>query len=189
MGDTELLEKLNATKKALIANSKDAHFAKSMIEDLLSIKGQLTIKPLALDCGKVIDELKGDVFRITLTDKGVLYHEYGGYSVFATPNITGVYENLSDLVANKEENNKLEGEEKEKLETSVAVLLDVINTPKLALQDAELTFDVANLIVKYLVKKYDELMSQSLNDETVEADEEFKKASIALEQLKGSLKE
>ena len=109
-----LKERLDEVKKQLRTNAKDVHFFDKLIDEALSLKGQMTIEPIVLDCGKEEDEWMGDTFRITLTNKGILYHEYGGYSVFVTPQIISLYETLYDLVVNKEKYAELKGEEDRK---------------------------------------------------------------------------
>lgn len=181
-----LKERLDELKRQIKMNSKDAHFADKLIGDLLSVKGQMMVEPIELDCGQKVDEFKGDTHRITLTDKGVLYHEYGGYSVFATPNNTAIYETLASIVNEKSENAKLIGEEKEKFDLIMSAVGYCLAVPKIAFSDADLTFDVAKMVIEYIRKQYDALMERPLQEETVKEDEEFKKASLAIEELKAS---
>lgn len=183
-----LKEKLATVVEQIKTNSKDAHFANKLIDDLLSLKGQLDIEPTELDCGKKVNELKGDTYRITLTDRGILYHEYGGYNIFVTPNIGAIYQTLADMVVNQEENAKLEGEAKENLDLLMSSVGWVLQAPKIALSDAQLTIDIATMVIKNINERYEELSKQELQAETIEEDEEFRQAALAMEEFKKEAK-
>lgn len=184
-----LKERLDDLVKQIKVNSKDAHFADKLIGDLLSVKGQMGVEPIALDCGKEVDEWRGETFRITLTDKGVLYHEYGGYSVFVTPNNTALYDVLADLVENKEEYAELEGEKKENFESLLAIIAYNVSLPRIAFMDKDFPQEIALKTIEFLRKMYDDLMNKELQDETPKEDAEFKEATLALEDLKQSAKD
>lgn len=179
-----LKERLNDVKRQLRTNAKDVHFFDKLIDEALSIKGQMGVEPMELDCGKKEDEYKGETYRITLTNKGVLYHEYGGYNIFVTPNNTALYETLADMVINKEENAKAEGEAKERLELMMSAVGYCLTLPKIAFTDAEFAFEIATKVIEHIRRKYDELMSEELQEETPKEDEEFKNATLGIENLK-----
>ena len=189
MEKKELKERLNEVKKQLRTNAKDVHFFDKLIDEALSIKGQMGVDPIALDCGKEQDEWKGETFRITLTDKGVLYHEYGGYSVFVTPNNEALYDVLSDLVVNKDEYAKLEGENKENFESLLTIIAYNLSLPRIAFLDRDFPQEIAIKTMEFLRKMYEELMDKELQEETPKEDEAFKEATLALEELKASLDE
>ena len=109
----KLNEKIRSLKKQIETNSKDAHFAKALVDELLTTKSQLCIEPIELNVGKKIDEFRGETFTIVKTNRGCLYHEYGGYSIFATPAQNALYTTLVDYIDNKEIYSTLKGEEKE----------------------------------------------------------------------------
>lgn len=184
-----LKERLDDLIKQIKLNSKDAHFADKLIGDLLSVKGQMSVEPIALDCGKEVDEWRGETFRITLTDRGVLYHEYGGYSVFVTPNNTALYDILADLVENKDEYAELEGEKKENFESLLAIIAYNVSLPRIAFMDKDFPQEIALKTIEFLRKMYDDLMNKELQEETVEEDNQFKEATLALEDLKEIAKE
>ena len=184
-----LKERLDELVKQIKVNSKDAHFADKLIGDLLSVKGQMGVEPIALDCGKEEDEWRGETFRITLTDKGVLYHEYGGYSVFVTPNNVALYEVLSDLVINKEEYATLEGESKENFESLLSIIAYNVSLPRIAFLDKDFPQEIAIKTIEFLRNMYEDLMNKELQDETPKEDAEFKEATLALEDLKEAAKD
>lgn len=189
MDKKTLKERLKDVKNQLRTNAKDVYFFDKLIDEALSIKGQMGIEPMELDCGRKIDEFKGEIYRITLTDKGVLYHEYGGYSIFATPRTKALYDTLVDVVTNKDEYAKAKGEEKERLELTLSAVGYCLAVPRLAFTDVDLTFDIAGKVVDFIKSKYDTLMNEPLKDETPIENSHFEEATIALENLKEVAKE
>lgn len=184
-----LKERLADVKKQLRTNAKDVHFFDKLMDEALSLKGQMGVEPIVLDCGKEEDEWAGKTFRITLTDKGVLYHEYGGYSVFVTPNNTALYDVLSDLVVNKEEYAKLEGEKKANFEALLTIIAYNLSIPRISFMDKDFPQEIAIRTMQFLQKMYEDLMEEPLQDETPNADAEFKEATLAVEELKESMEE
>ena len=189
MDKKELKERLNEVKNQLRTNAKDMHFFDKLIDEALSLKGQMGVDPIALDCGKEEDEWKGETFRITLTNKGVLYHEYGGYSVFVTPNNEALYNALADLVINKDEYANLEGESKENFEALLTIIAYNLSLPRISFLDREFPQEIAIRTMEFIRKMYDDLMNKELQEETPKEDAEFKAATEALEELKEGLKE
>lgn len=188
MDKKELQKKLNDIKAQIKANSKDAHFADTLIEELLTTKARIGVEPIELNVGKRLDAFAGETFEMVKTDRGALYHEYGGYSVFVDNRNTALYETLCDLIDNKEEYNKLEGEEKERLESHIQAISYCLGVPKICFTDAEFTYDIATRVVQFIRSKYEEAMQQPLQEETVELDREFEDATLALEAIKDEIK-
>ena len=176
--------KLKECKEQLKANSKDAHFAGNLIDRMLSYKGQLGVEPVELDCGKKVDEWSGETFRLTKTDKGILYHQFGGFSIFVTPNNKALYETLCDYVDNREEYSKLEGELKEQFELQLSAVTYCLSVPLFCFTDSEFTYKIATDVIDYLKSTFDSLMEQPLQEETPLKDAEFKEATLGLEALK-----
>lgn len=187
MDKKELKERLDGVKNQLRTNAKDVHFFDKLIDEALSLKGQMSVEPIALDCGKAENEWFGETFRITLTNKGVLYHEYGGYSVFVTPNNEALYDVLSDLVVNKDEYAELEGEKKENFESLLTIIAYNLSLPRISFMDRDFPQEIAIKTMEFLRKMYEELMNKELQEETPNEDAEFKDATLALEELKESL--
>lgn len=179
-----LKERLEDVKKQLRTNAKDVHFFDKLIDEALSLKGQMGVEPIALDCGKETDEWAGNTFRITLTDKGVLYHEYGGYSVFVTPKNAALYDALSDLVENKDVYAKLEGESKENFETLLTIIAYNLSLPRISFMDREFPQEIAIRTMEFLTKLYEDLMNKELMEETVEKDREFREEMETIEAFK-----
>lgn len=176
--------KLKECKEQLKANSKDAHFASNLIDRMLSYKGQLGVEPIELDCGKKIDEWSGETFRLTKTDKGILYHQFGGYSIFVTPNNKALYETLCDYIDHKEEYEKLEGELKEQFDLQLSAITYCLSVPLYVFSDSKFTFKIAIDVIDFLKSTFNSLMNEPLKEETPLEDAEFKEATLGLEALK-----
>lgn len=183
-----LKERLADVKKQLRTNAKDVHFFDKLIDEALSLKGQMGVDPIALDCGKEEDEWAGDTFRITLTNKGVLYHEYGGYSVFVTPNNTSLYDVLSDLVVNKDEYAKLEGEQAENFKALLTIIAYNLSIPRISFMDKDFPQEIAIKTMQFLQKMYEDLANKELQEETPKEDAQFKEATMAIEEINETIK-
>lgn len=187
MEKTTLTKQLAEAKKQLRENSTDERLFEKLFDEALSLKGQMCVEPLVLDCGREEDEWSGDTFRITLTDKGVLYHEYGGYSVFTTPRHLALYEVLADLVKNKKKYDSLEGEEKDNLRFILAVITYNLSLPRISFLDRDFALEMADKTCGFINEMCDNLMKQELQEETTEEDEAFKDSAMAIEDVKQKL--
>lgn len=185
-----LKEKLSEIKKKIKANSKEAKFATQLVEELLLTQRMIDKEPLhTYDLGAEIDRLEGQTFYIAKHEKGALYHVYNSYDLVVQPSQLALYDTLVSLVENKEANEKLVGEEKENFENYMSVVSYILSTPAYALSDAELSVEIATVIVNHLNKWYDKLMNQPLQEETPKEDQEFKEAALAVEEVKDALKD
>lgn len=187
-------EDINKTVKELKAkikaNSKDAHFADTLIEELLTAKARMGVEPIELNVGKRIDSWKGETFEIVKTDRGCLYHEYGGYNIFVTfDNNTALYSTLCDYVDNRRFYDTLDEEEKERYELTLQAVAYCLSVPKFCFTDAAFTFDLASMVVKFLREQYEKYIDEPLQEETIEEDKEFEQAVKAVENIKDIAKE
>lgn len=154
-------------------------------------KVEKVVEPIVLDCGKAIEGkvFKGETFELSKTNKGICYHIFGGYSIFVTHNNIALYETLDDLIENQETYNKLTGQEREDFDLHLSALTYVLDVPLFAFSNAEFTYEIAEKVVKFLQKTYDDAMSQPLQEETVQEDQEFKDAVLGMENIKEALNE
>lgn len=154
-------------------------------------KVEKIVEPILLDCGKAAEGkcFKGETFELTKTNKGILYHVFGGYSIFVTPNNVALYETLDDLIEHQESYNKFEGKEREDFGLNLSAISYVLDIPLFVFSSAELTFDLATKVIQFLQKTYDEAMQKPLQEETVQEDQEFKDAVLGMENIKEALNE
>lgn len=186
----EHLKKIQELKTKIKNNSKDARFTGSLINELLLEQKQLSIEPLnTYDLGVELDRLEGDTFYIAKHERGALYHARNNYELVVQPSNTSLYETLIDLVDNKDKYNAYVGEEKETFDSFISAFAYILNLPTFVFSDVTFMFDVAKLIVTFLREKYDALMEEPLQEETIQEDVEFKQATLAMEELKQASKE
>lgn len=190
MERNELKDKLVELKKKIKANSKEAKFATQLVEELLLTQRMIDKEPLhTYDLGAEIDRLEGQTFYIAKHEKGALYHVYNSFDLVVQPSQLALYETLVSLVENKEANAKLVGEEKENFENYMNIVGYVLAVPAYALGDGKLSVEIATLVVKHMNETYEKLMNQPLQEETPKEDQEFKEATLAVEEAKEALKD
>lgn len=190
MERSELKEKLSELKKKIKANSKEAKFATQLVEELLLTQRMIDKEPLhTYDLGAEIDRLEGQTFYIAKHEKGALYHVYNSFDLVVQPSQLALYETLVSLVENKEANAKLVGEEKENFENYMNIVGYVLAVPAYALGDGKLSVEIATLVVKHMNETCEKLMNQPLQEETPKEDQEFKEATLAVEEVKEALKD
>lgn len=190
MERSELKEKLSELKKKIKANSKEAKFATQLVEELLLTQRMIDKEPLhTYDLGAEIDRLEGQTFYIAKHEKGALYHVYNSFDLVVQPSQLALYETLVSLVENKEANAKLVGEEKENFERYMNIVSYILAVPAYALGDGKLSVEIATLVVKHMNETFKKLMNQPLQEETQKEDQEFKEATLAIEEVKESLKD
>ena len=190
MERSELKDKLVELKKKIKANSKEAKFATELVEELLLTQRMIDKEPLhTYDLGAEIDRLEGQTFYIAKHEKGALYHVYNSFDLVVQPSQLALYETLVSLVENKEANAKLIGEEKENFENYMNIVGYVLAVPAYAFGDGKLSVEIATLVVKHMNETYKKLMSQPLQEETPKEDQEFKDATLAVEEVKEALKD
>lgn len=185
-----LKERLDEVKNNLITNSKDAHWAKNAIDELLSLKGQLEHEPtlVYLPVKDVENKLEGGTFEMSIMKDGTaVYHTYGGLTVVAKPNLTSLAGTIAEYVGSQEYVSTLNEEEKELFDLDLSAFGYIMSLPMFAFSNKEFTYSIASNIVEFLRKSADELLDEELHEETsedVEMNERFKDASLALEEMK-----
>lgn len=186
-----LKQKLEETKAKIKSNSKDAHFADSLISDLLSIKGQLEHEPTLVHIteASIIDRFDGANFEMCITKDGTaVYRTRGGYTIVADYGLSSLNKTISDFITLSKNEVKLSDSEME------AVLLDldanahVLNIPMLAFSDLDFKFELAKMVINFLRDTYDKAMNAPLQDETPEENKVFKDGITAIHNTVDELK-
>lgn len=193
MDKKELNKKLNDVKKKIKANSKDAHFAEALIDEALSLKGQLGIEPtiVHIPTEDVVKTLKGGTFEMSLTKQGdIIYHVYGGYTLIADgQRMRSLANTLTEYIMHEEIEKKLTDEEKEAFLNDMEATTHVLNIPMIAFGDIDLKYELATVVVRYLRELYQAALDADLQEETREQDVVFEDATKALEDIKNAVKE
>lgn len=193
MDKKELTKKLNDVKKRIKANSKDVHFAETLIDEVLSLKGQLGIEPtiVHIPTDDVVKTLKGDTFEMSLTKHGdAIYHVYGGYTLIADgQRMLSLANTIADYIINQDLVKDLDDKERELYDLDLSATAYVLNIPMFAFSDPDLKYDLASKIVSWFRETYEKTMEQPLQEETREQDVAFEDAAKAIDKLKKDVKE
>lgn len=191
--DKETLKtKLDEVKAKIKVNSKDAHFADMLIDELLSLKGQLGIEPtlVHIPTADVVKSLKGNTFEMSLTKQGdAVYHVYGGYTIVADgARMHSLAKTIADYIENQDLAKDLDEKERELYELDLSATAYILNIPMLAFCDQDLKVDLASRIIQWLRESYEKALSKPLQEETPQADAVFEDAAKALGDLEKETK-
>lgn len=193
MENKELQGKLEEVKTLIIKNSKDAHWAKNAISELLSLKGMLDLQPLQCeDIGEVIDSFEGNTFILRKHQYGVSYHQYNSMDVRIRANITSAYDFICSFIDYKDEYKNLSEEEKAAFDITLSAIGYILSIPTYVFIDETFFFDLAASVVKFLREKTEEALDTPLKEETgedLEKNELFKEAVLGMEELAESTKD
>ena len=184
MEKKKLENKLKEIQKGMLQNAKDSESMKLAIDELLSIKGQLDVKPLAFNVGDKIDSYADNTFDIVKTTEGAYFKTHGGFMVFARQNLTSLYSTLVEVINSKNTDMSLSDEEKESLESYLSIILYICTLPMYAFSDIEFAISMASQIVEHQRKVYDKLMSEPLKEEELEKNEAFREAIKSMDNIK-----
>lgn len=147
---------------------------------------QKNINDSALYCGRSIEGqvFKGETFEIQKTERGILYHCYGGYSIFVTPNNKALYQTLNEFIDIETGVVTLNEEESKDFELATSAITYILNAPRIAFSDQGFTFDLATFLVQYLQQIADESGKAPLQYENAEENSQFEEAMVAIAELK-----
>ena len=192
MDKKELQKELADIKAKIKANSTDAHFADTLIAELLSIKGQIDHEPtiVHIPLSDVDDKLEGETFAIySLKSGDVAYHLKGGYTLIASNRFFSLNDALRGYVANQHIiDTELNAEDKELYENDLWASTYLLNLPTIAFGDLEFKYKIVNRIIEYLEELQNKLLVDAeLQDETPKENKEFEDATMALENLKSEI--
>ena len=134
--------------------------------------------------GKELGRFEGETFYIAEHEHGVLYHVYNSMDVIIRKGAVSGYEMLADYVRNKEEYEHLTGKEKEMFDLNLSAITYLLNAPTFVFSSAELTYEIATSIVKFLNDTWENANSQPMQKETVEEDMAFESAVMAMENIR-----
>lgn len=185
--DEQLNQKLKEAKAKIVANSKDAHFAESLINELVGLQKQADIEPVELivPTADVEHEYRIDeVTTLYKTTKGYLY-KHGNLSCVWIPfGVNTLWQAINELAGllGKEERTEEEG-------VMVSMVNRMLQWHTVAFMDAEALIDSANASVKILgdaIRRWESHVSAKETAKDVKANTEFIQASNALEDMANS---
>lgn len=187
-----LKQKLEETKARIKSNSKDAHFADSLISDLLSIKGQLEHVPSLefIPLEAIEDEFSHGPFYIAkLNDNRMLYKVYGGYTIICDVRMRALYETIGGLLNIYNDQSVLDGADKEDTKLALEALGFILSAPMYACADEELAMKIATAVVEYVGKTQDDSLNAELQSDDRETNTDLRDAIQVGSELSEGLKQ
>lgn len=177
--EKRLQESLEQKRKILLANSKDAHFAGKLIDEILSLKGQLDVEPVELEVRTkdVIKEYDFDTFVFKVCRSGVLFETKGGFSTFVHARCKSLYNNITEVLQVYENTDKLDDEQKKILNQYLAAWSHTFQMPVGASLSENVLFETATKFLEVYMREAEALMAREGNtdattEEIVEAAEQ-----------------
>lgn len=185
-----LRQKLEETKAKIKSNSKDAHFADSLISDLLSIKGQLEHKPTLVHVAEedVVDRFDGQHFEMCVTKDGTaVYRTRGGYAIVADYGLTNLNGTIRNFITLSKKEATYSADEMEAILLELDANAHVLNIPMIAFSDLNYKFELAKMAIGFLRDTYEKAMQSPLQDETPDENKTFKDGVMAINDVVSEL--
>lgn len=175
MEKQELKSKIDEVVNQIKTNSKDAKFADSLIDKLLSLKGQLDVEPMRMYIPEkdVIKEYDNDSIRFVRCKSGILFQAKGGFSVFVKPTMKALYQHLEGLLDMKDNFDSLTEEQKEGYGTSYFYTTVLMQVMLFAVFDAQMFVDLSNDVIKRYEEFNQRYKDIPLQEETHKENAEF----------------
>lgn len=185
----EIRKKIDEVKNLIKANSKNAHHAEKLIDELLSLdrekRHEATLVHIPMD--NVSKTFKGDTFELCYTKQGeAVYRTFGGYTIICSSMfnaLNATIENAIDYL-NGEIQEELTDEQKQLIEDDITATSWVLNLPLHACSDLEFKYDLTNKFIEFIAKLKEKINKDELQEETYEEDAQFKEAMIGMENVK-----
>lgn len=188
-----LNEELDKQIATLKTQCKDAAFFDSIIDKILSLKGQIDTEAVRLIVKEkdVLREYKGDTFYIAITKQGVLLHTYGGYSVFVSSrNYNILYEALAYIVDDMDDALANATDEVRKaIENDMMAKIHILLAPTWCFSSVEATYEIATKVVHELNAMVERAEELPLQEEDDKANADFEDAVMASELIGKRLEE
>lgn len=183
--EEQLQQKLKEVKAKIKTNSKDAHFADALIDELVGLQKQADIEPVELivPCAEVEHAYQiDDVTTLIKTAKGYLY-KHGNLSYIWVPfGLNTLWQTMNEIdeILGKEERTEEE-------DVTISMINRMMQWHTVAFYDAETLVDSANASVKILndtLARYKERISTKETEGDIKSNVEFSNASDAIDSLK-----
>lgn len=187
--ETENQENLQKTFKSKIQKLKmlcnDVHHAEKLINDIISIKGQLDIKPtlVYLQIDDIVKEYDFGHFKLILM-KNCIVVKLAGFEMVVHPMQQTLYGQLKFIINTHENNSELSDEEKDAFSVFFNATMSIIMTPLICFCNDKFWLDIATYIAKKQNDFFTEILETPLQDETPEEDTEFNNVVSAIEDFK-----
>lgn len=190
-----LNERLNELIRQIRLNSKDAHFAEKLTDELMSVHRQkLQEKKYVFEIGAEEYKIERGSFYIAKHEGGILFHIYNSFDLVIPASSQSLYGTLlSVLEEHKNEYNSFSEEEKIDHDTYIEVIGIILSMPLTIFTDTEFAINIATQVMQRIDMRVRQAIEAPLQDETLEEDIQFRDNIIASEnareELRGGLEE
>lgn len=182
--EKQLQEKLKEAKAKIVANSKDAHFANALIDELVGLQKQADIEPVELivPCAEVEHKHQiDDVTVLIKTVRGYLYKHGETTCIYVPFGLNRLYETMVEF---DELLSKPERTDDEDL--VISMIQRMLQWHTVAFYDAESLVDSATAsatILNGIIERHSLSESTSETEEDIKANTEFEQERKAVEEL------
>lgn len=178
MSKETLKKDLKKTITLIKNNSKDAKFADTLIDKLLSVKGQLGIEPTLyhVEVNDIIREKDFESYKIIQTKNEAIFKTYGGYSVIVNPRMNVLYGFLNEVLNLEDNKEELSGEHKANLDGINQILQFIMLIPTYAFSSDDYMFKFASFAKDILQESLEEAINAELPNDDEQANQEYKES-------------
>lgn len=182
MEKKELKNQLDEVVAQIKNNSKDAKFADSLVDKLLSLKGQMMIEPtrIRIEEKDVVKEYDNDAVRFVRCKDCIIFQAKGGMSVVIKPTMTALFEHLTVLLDMKDRYEELDEEGKKSYELLYSATVWMLEVPIFATCSDEMFFGVVNDVLARFNRFTETELNKDLQEETPQENAEFENMNNVL---------
>lgn len=176
--EQNLKKKLQEKTKQLVGISKDAHFAETLIEEILTLKAQLDVEAteFCVRSKDVLEEYDLDSVKFTICNNGIVFHAKSGYTTFIEPRCKALFGELLEIIREKKRINSLSDDEKSELdeeqidaiEQTFAAWVHILEMPVASSISPIILFKVATEFLKVFNEETTRILETPLAAETAE---------------------
>ena len=174
-GKAKLKSKLDEKIALLKSQCKDAHFFDSIMDEIISLKGQYDVAPTRIFVREedLLEEYDYGSFKISRFTTGIAY-EQQGFVFFVKPICQTLYGQLDFILKCKklDQEGTLSDGLRKLYDNRLIATMDILLTPCLCFTDESYYFDLSAYITKRREQLFEDLANRPLLPETLE-DEAF----------------
>lgn len=185
----KLTKKLNECKDKLKFLSKDAHFAESLIDELISTQKQLDIEPtlVHIPIKNVIKEYDYGHFKIIDTKSGIVFSTTG-FNMIVRPIQQSLYGQIKALLIWKDQYDTFNEEQKANYDDVFFRTTLILLNPIICFSNDDYWIEQSKYLAEKQNEFFEKLANEPLQDEDMVSDDEFMEKVKFTEELKEEAK-
>lgn len=186
----ELKKKIDDIKGLIKANSKDVHYADTLISELLSLHKELKHEPtlVHIPMDSISKTFKDDTYELCYTKQGeAVYRTFGGYTIICSSIFNALNSTIStmiDYLNGDVDTQELTEYEKEMIEYDYSVSTLLFHLPLHACDNLDFKFKLRDLFEEYITNLQKKANTDEPQEETVEEDKQFAEAMKGIEEVR-----